>query len=525
MPNPSSAPPRIVLVVDDDAVARSVAAGVLREAGMRPIEADSGETALELLKDWPADAALVDHSMPGMSGLELTQRMRQMPGHHLTPILFLSASDSHPVRLAALRAGASDFMVKPVPYDEVVARLESQMELASKWAANVRALEDRAGTLVGLAGLGSEGNPVALSRLICERVSAAHAGTGVAVYAWAGRAGIPTLIASTERSRDLFAQAGPLLSHRGDPVPWIEYPAEWTDRTCAPAWVVCCPLRHGLSTFGLLVIEGGPHGQEELVAATMDYAPTVALLLGPAGTNMRLAWESRAEVEEVLSTGGFEPLFQPIVEISTGRVLGYEALTRITTGSTIVELLARADEAGMRGETEIKLLAAALRQSRSLDGAWMSVNLSPSVVVGRTQDLAELIGSCRCHVVIELTENERIEDYPAVGRALTLLGTNVRLSVDDTGSGYASLRHVITLHPHFLKLDRSWISGLDQDETRQALVAGMAAFCRHTHTEMIAEGVETAPELDTLRRLDVRLGQGYLLGRPVPAGRLARVRL
>ena len=140
------------------------------------------------------------------------------------------------------------------------------------------------------------------------------------------------------------------------------------------------------------------------------------------------------------------------------------------------------------------------------------------MVVERSQQLADLIAGSGCQVVIELTENERIEDYTVVGQALAGLGREVRLSVDDAGSGYASLRHVIALHPHYLKLDRSWISGLDQDETRQALVAGIVAFCQHTDTEMIAEGVETESELAALRRLDVRLAQGYLLGRPAPLG-------
>lgn len=510
----------MVLVVDDDAVNRSVVAGVLRDAGLRTLEADSGVAALEVLADWEVDAALVDQSMPGMSGLDLTRRIRQIPDCQLMPILFLSSADSPKVRLDALKAGATDFMVKPFPLEEVVARVESQMQLTARWGATVKGLEQRAATvagLAGLAGLGAEASPAVLARLICERISGAHGGAGVAIFSWAERSGDPSLLAASGRRPEVFAEAGAMLALRGETGPWIEYPSQWGGGSSAPAWVVCCPLRRRQVTVGVLAIEGEGRPQESMVAAGMDYAPTVALMLGPALTESRRARASRELVERTLATGAFEPLFQPIVQIESGEILGYEALTRLTSGDPIIQLLTEANEAGIRAQCEMDLLAAALHDARGLPDAWLSVNLSPSVLVERTQELSTMIGDSPCRVVIELTENERIEDYVSVRDALARLGDQVRLSVDDTGSGYASLRHVIDLHPHFLKLDRSWISGLDRDQTRQALVAGMVAFCRHTDTEMIAEGVETESELEALRDLDVRLAQGYLLGRPEPA--------
>ncbi|HET6963525.1 MAG TPA: EAL domain-containing response regulator [Acidimicrobiales bacterium] len=509
--------PPVVLVVDDDAVSRSVVAGVLRQAGLRTVEADSGFAALEVLAEWAVDAALVDHSMPGMSGLELTKRIRQLPDFQLTPILFLSSADSPSTRLAALKAGATDFMVKPLPFEEVVARLEAQMQLSARWGSTVKGLQQRAATVAGLAGLGAEGNPTVVSRLICERISRAHGGAGVCIFSWAERSGEPSLLAVSGRRPEVLREAGAVLGLRGEAGPWIEYPSQWGGGSSSPGWVVCAPLRRRQVTVGVLAIEGQGASQEEMMAAGMDYAPTVALLLGAALTESRRTRESREMVERTLATGAFQPLFQPIVQISSGDVLGYEALTRLTSGDPIIQLLTEANEAGIRAQCEVDLLAAALRDARELPDAWVSVNLSPSVVVERTEELATLISTSRCEVVVELTENERIEDYVSVRDALARLGDQVRLSVDDTGSGYASLRHVIDLHPHFLKLDRSWISGLDRDQTRQALVAGMVAFCRHTDTEMIAEGVETESELATLRELDVRLAQGYLLGRPEPA--------
>jgi EAL domain-containing protein (putative c-di-GMP-specific phosphodiesterase class I)/CheY-like chemotaxis protein len=506
----------VVLVVDDDPVGRAVVSRVLGDSGYQTFEAGSGSAALEVLAGYSVDAALVDQSMPGMSGLELTARIRRMPGYQLLPILFLSATDSADTRVAALDAGATDFMSKPFPYDELVARIRSQIQLSSRWVATVRALEHRATTVADLAGLGADLNPSVLSRRICERISRAHGGAGVAVFSWLDRSGEPLMLASSSRGEDVFRDAGALIALRGESGPWIEYPPHNSGGSSTPTWVVCCPLRRRQITVGILVIEGMGQPQEEMLAAGMDYAPTAALLLGQALSDGHRTRESRTQVERTLSSEAFEPVFQPIVAIATGEVLGYEALTRLTSGDPIVRLLAEATEAGIRSQTEIGLARAALRQVRGLKDVWISLNVSPSVVVDRADELASLIDGSGCQVVIELTENERIEDYVSVRQALSGLGGNVKVSVDDTGAGYASLRHVIDLHPHYLKLDRSWISGLDRDRTRQALVAGMLAFCRHTNTEMIAEGVETEAELATLRSLGVHLAQGYLLGRPEP---------
>ena len=506
--------PGRVLVVDDDPVGRSVVAGVLRDMGFQTVEADSGTAALDILANFAVDAALVDHSMPGMSGLELTARIRQMPEYQMLPILFLSATDSPETKMAALDAGATDFMSKPFPHEEIAARLRSQMQLSARWAATVHRLEDRATTVAALAGMGADLNPAVLSRRICERISRAHGGTGVAVFSWLDRSGEPSLLASSRDGADVFADAGAVMSLRGQVGPWIEYPATVAGGGNPPGCMVCCPLQCRQTTVGVLVIEGANQAQEEMLAAGMDYAPTVALLLGQALSDGHRTQETRAMVERTLHQGAFQAVFQPIVDVDSGEVLGYEALTRLANGEPIVRLLAEATEAGIRAHTEIGLLRAALHDARDLKGAWLSLNVSPSVVVDRAAELATLFAASECQVVIELTENERIEDYATVRQALMSLGERVKVSVDDTGAGYASLRHVIDLHPDYLKLDRSWITGLDQDRTRQALVAGMVAFCRHTDTEMIAEGVETESELAALRALDVPLAQGYLLGRP-----------
>jgi EAL domain-containing protein (putative c-di-GMP-specific phosphodiesterase class I) len=99
----------------------------------------------------------------------------------------------------------------------------------------------------------------------------------------------------------------------------------------------------------------------------------------------------------------------------------------------------------------------------------------------------------------------------------------VRLAVDDAGAGFSSLRHIVELAPAMVKLDRSLVAGIAEDGAREAVVTGMVRFAESAGHMLLAEGVETRAELAALRRLGVQLGQGYLLGRPVPV-RSAEVR-
>jgi EAL domain-containing protein (putative c-di-GMP-specific phosphodiesterase class I) len=120
-------------------------------------------------------------------------------------------------------------------------------------------------------------------------------------------------------------------------------------------------------------------------------------------------------------------------------------------------------------------------------------------------------------VVLELTEHVGVDDYSALTEALAgLRRRGVRLAVDDAGSGFASLRHVLNLAPDVIKLDGELVGGLDRDPARRALAGALLAFGADIGAEVVAEGIETARECAVLRGLGFRLGQGHHLGRPEP---------
>ena len=231
---------------------------------------------------------------------------------------------------------------------------------------------------------------------------------------------------------------------------------------------------------------------------------------GPGGAHDAL--------ERLIAGEGLEMAVQPIVSVPEGTVHAYEALARFRLGSSSNPLhwFALADEFAVRDRLELACLRAGLELLDDLPaGARLSVNLSgPLLLDPRT---GELLGATPYldRLILEVTENSLLEDTPGVVAEIErLIGEGLNFAVDDMGAGYSGLRQITTVRPTYLKLDRSLISGIDSDPDRGALVSAMLGYVRQTGGHLIAEGVETEAELDTLRRLGVTLIQGYLLGRP-----------
>ncbi len=237
-------------------------------------------------------------------------------------------------------------------------------------------------------------------------------------------------------------------------------------------------------------------------------APEVALA-------RRLA-EAVDRIGSIIEREAFGPVYQPIVELSTGAIVGYEALTRFADGSRPDETFSMALECGLGIKLETATIAAALAAARRLPKrAWLSLNVSPSLLAD-VDRLGAALGLRTRQLVLEITEHEVIDAYGPLRDAVLRLGPDVRLAVDDAGAGVANFRHLVELRPDFVKIDMSLVRGVDSDVSRQAVVAGILHFAVAAHCQVIAEGIETEEELAKVTELGVTLGQGYLLGRPAP---------
>jgi EAL domain-containing protein (putative c-di-GMP-specific phosphodiesterase class I) len=254
----------------------------------------------------------------------------------------------------------------------------------------------------------------------------------------------------------------------------------------------------------------------EYIPTLVQFADVASVTLGPALVlRDRDTWAHRL-IEEILERREYRPVFQPVRSLAGGRVVGYEALTRFDTTWTTSQIFAHARVAERLRDLELATLRAAAEASAELPaGAWLSVNCSPDLLAD-TDALVAALASVDREIVLELSEQDVVSDYRPIAEALSRLGSRFRLAVDDAGAGFSSLRHILEVRPQFVKLDIGLVQGVATDLTRTALVAGFVRFAADAGFDLIAEGIETEADRKALGRLGVGLGQGYLLGKPMP---------
>lgn len=230
--------------------------------------------------------------------------------------------------------------------------------------------------------------------------------------------------------------------------------------------------------------------------------------------------DARLRVQRVLDEPDVLSMaFQPIVDLSAGRIVAVEALARFNVTPLRPPNLWFADarEAGLGVELEMLAVHRSLAVLPLLpSGVAVTINVGPETTV--SPQLSQALSGVAPHqVVLELTEHTAFDTYPDLAAALQALRrAGVRIAVDDAGSGRSRSTRMLSLAPDFIKLDRELIFGIDLDPVRRALVTSLAAFASSTGAEVLAEGVETGAELEAVCALGVRYAQGYYLGRPAP---------
>ncbi len=223
---------------------------------------------------------------------------------------------------------------------------------------------------------------------------------------------------------------------------------------------------------------------------------------------------------------GLAMAVQPIVDIRNGTMHAFEALARFghqRQGNSPLHWFSLAEELGQRAELERACVRAALELlGERPAGTSLSVNLSaPVLLEPATMAMLEAAGDAQADdlagLIVEITEETLVHGEMELSSVIEpLRARGARLAVDDMGAGYSGLRQITAVHPSYLKLDRSLVSGIDADDERAALVGALAGYAKQVGSLLVAEGVETDAELRAVRRLGVPLVQGFYLGRPGP---------
>lgn len=232
-------------------------------------------------------------------------------------------------------------------------------------------------------------------------------------------------------------------------------------------------------------------------------------------------------LSSILSTGDISTAFQPIVDLHSGQITAYEALTRIDPHHGYAhpgELFDVALRTGRIWELESLTRRVALASATALPSdVKLFLNTSPPVFADArfvdelSRCVAETPGLSPARVVIEITEvadEAWTERLFAPADALKAAGFGI--AIDDVGAGTSGLNRIMRLRPHWLKLDREFTRGVENDAFRQNLISFFTHFARMSGVQVIAEGIETDQQLSSLANLGVRHGQGFLLARPAP---------
>ncbi|HWM10132.1 MAG TPA: response regulator [Solirubrobacteraceae bacterium] len=526
---PLEGPPTRVVLADDEASVRGVIATVLGAEPDFEVVAEAATTseAIAAVEEHDPDLLLLDVDMPGGGGTVVSRAVAER--RPATVVVALTgAAESETVR-EMLAAGSAGYLLKGTPTAELLASVrdartrgprEVRPGAAPAPATNgdgirVLVVDDQVAVLDVLSDVIDRQPDLALvgvaqSPFHAVTLAARHQ-PDVAVLDAHMRSGGGARVAAEIRGVSPETQIVVLTGN--------------SDRR-----TVMGMLRSGATS----VISGGSHRRlVDAIVASAEGGSTMSgdvmtVLLdelvngaqGPAEA-LKLEQERRKRITAVLADEDMLAMHvQPVHDLDRREAVGFEALARFRTGAqrTPDVWFAEAARLGLHVDLELLAVRRALELLPLLPAdAWLSVNAGPDTLM--TDDLARLLlASEPERIIVELTEHAAVADYDALtARVDVLRHAGVRLAVDDCGAGFASLKHVSLLRPDFIKLDVSLCRDL-RDVVRSALVRALLAFGQEIDIAITAEGIESSDDLDALRRLGVRLGQGYFLGRPGPIG-------
>ena len=232
------------------------------------------------------------------------------------------------------------------------------------------------------------------------------------------------------------------------------------------------------------------------------------------------------ELEYILRYRVLQTLYQPLIDSVSSQVYGYEALTRGPSNSALhapLPLIQAATQAGRLFELDLVCREQAIRRFQELElpgKLFLNVNplslMEPTFRPGETLRLLSEVGLSPERVVIEITEQQPLDDYGVLKSAVAhYTEAGFEIAIDDLGAGYAGLRLWSELRPTYVKIDHHFIENISGDRVKREFVRSIGEMATRLECQVVAEGIETEEDYQTVQRLGVRLHQGYHLARPL----------
>ena len=261
--------------------------------------------------------------------------------------------------------------------------------------------------------------------------------------------------------------------------------------------------------------------ETQLVAALAEAREEAGL------TALVAARRRRQRLFDLVVSRQITSVYEPIVEVESRIVFGYEALARGPEGSELHSprvLFATATEQDLLFQLDCLCRQSGLHGARELPGgAKLFLNVRPTTIhdpAFRAESISKTLEACGLSpsdMVFEISEQESIGNFDIFREVRDYYrGLGFQIALDDTGAGYASLEAVMELSPDFIKVDRAFVHGIDEDPGRQELLRALHSVANRIGARIICEGLDTLEELATLGRLGIPFGQGWLFGKPHP---------
>lgn len=227
--------------------------------------------------------------------------------------------------------------------------------------------------------------------------------------------------------------------------------------------------------------------------------------------------DAKTAIKDVIEKNKITIYFQPIFNLKTNKLSGFEALSRffIEPYKTPDIWFKEASELSLGESLEMLAIQNTLNCIHKFDGtAYISINTSPEHIL--TGALAKTLQHTDCSkIILEVTEHSPILDYEAMRNALKpLREKGIKLAIDDVGAGFSSFQHILELEADIIKLDISLTQNINKDRRKFLLAKALCGFAKAINCSIVAEGIETQEEITALRKLGVDNAQGYFIGRP-----------
>lgn len=525
---------RVLCIEDEPDILRDLAEE-LADHGFRVDQACSAEAALGRIAASMPDLVICDMQMPGMNGLQLLEHLRtHKDARALVPFVFLTAFSDRETVINGRKAGADDYLVKPVDYDLLIATVESHLSNAAQRAAAAKLSAGATGTasqrhelIERLASLTEDAALAVVKADSQTEVARRFPGNIDAVIARLSRVSRVETYRLNEHGWAVLGPDPAVLGKVIEPIVQLHL----RDKTRKGL------ARTTLSAVSTPVSKSMPEAEaDNMVTRLMESARLLQRegggqlldLDGPEMSDVRLASSIRAELITALRQGQLHVCFQPKVSAGSGAPLSAEVLVRWQSPmlghlspATFIPVVERA---GLLSHlTDWVLRQAAIAQIQlTQDGLppRLAVNIGGSEFTADLPDRIAAIfaehGAREDLLEVEVTETSMMADpgqAESIVRALHDRG--IAVALDDFGTGFSSLSHLQACPVDTIKIDRSFVQGVGEYGPDQKIVLGIIGLARSLGVETVAEGVELESQRRWLAAHECDTLQGYVISRPL----------